>query len=210
MSIRNHSARPPFVRFVQCVLGLAFLLAPMLTLMAASDVRAQTTNTAIYGVTALDVAPGAASQGVALLKQYRDGALKQAGNTGVTLLQEVDWPNRFIVYETWQDQAAFDANEKAAPSAELAGKLKAMSAAPFDRRDYQVISVGKAHCGCQVPNYRSWREACGVPLQEVEEQFGRVGSRLLIREGSGIEYHRNPVVEGRQVAAAGGECAGQP
>jgi len=32
----------------------------------------------------------------------------------VTLLQELDWPNRFIVYEAWRDQAAFEANEKAA------------------------------------------------------------------------------------------------
>ena len=140
MSIRNHSARPPFVRFVQCVLGLAFLFAPM----AASDVRAQTTNTAIYGVTALDVAPGAASQGVALLKQYRDGALKQAGNTGVTLLQEVDWPNRFIIFDAWKDQAAYDANEQAAHAAQLRDKLKALGGAPYDRRDYHVISVGPA------------------------------------------------------------------
>src|SRR5215470_13346090 len=138
MSIRNHSARPPVVRFVQCVLGLAFLFAPM----AASDVRAQTTNTAIYGVTALDVAPGAAREGVALLKQYRDSALKQAGNTGVTLLQEVDWPNRFIIYEGWKDQSAYDANEKGAHSAELRDKLKPIAGAPYDRREYHVIAVG--------------------------------------------------------------------
>ena len=50
---------------------------------------------AIYGVMALDVPPGAANQGVTLLKQYREGALKQSGNMGVTLLQELDWPNRF-------------------------------------------------------------------------------------------------------------------
>jgi quinol monooxygenase YgiN len=140
MSIRNHSARPPFVRFIQCVLGLAFLFAPM----AGSDVRAQTTNTAIYGVTALDVAPGAAREGVALLKQYRDSALKQAGNTGVTLLQEVDWPNRFIIFDAWKDQAAYDANEQAAHAAQLRDKLKALGGAPYDRRDYHVISVGPA------------------------------------------------------------------
>jgi len=52
----------------------------------------------------------------------------------VTLLQELDWPNRFIVLRGWRDQAAFEANEKAAPSGELAGKLKTLSAAPFDRR----------------------------------------------------------------------------
>jgi len=138
MSIRNHSARPRFIRFVECVLGLAFLLMPM----AASVAQAQTTGTAIYGVTALDVAPGAASQGVALLKQYRDGALKQAGNTGVTLLQEVDWPNRFIIFDAWKDQAAYDANEQAAHAAQLRDKLKALGGAPYDRRDYHVISVG--------------------------------------------------------------------
>ena len=140
MSIRNHSARPPLVRFVQCVLGLAFLFAPM----AASDVRAQTTNTAIYGVTALDVAPGTAREGIALLKQYRDSALKQTGNMGVTLLQEVDWPNRFIIFDAWKDQAAYDANEQAAHAAQLRDKLKALGGAPYDRRDYHVISVGPA------------------------------------------------------------------
>ncbi|HWN52998.1 MAG TPA: antibiotic biosynthesis monooxygenase, partial [Xanthobacteraceae bacterium] len=90
----------------------------------------------------LDVAPDAASQGVALLRQYRDGALKQAGNTGVTLLQEVDWPNRFAIYEGWKDQAAYDANEKAAHSAELRDKLKPIGGAPYDRREYHVIAVG--------------------------------------------------------------------
>ena len=45
------------------------------------------TNAApISGVTALDVAPDATSQGVALLRQYRDGALKQAGNRASPVL----------------------------------------------------------------------------------------------------------------------------
>jgi autoinducer 2-degrading protein len=148
MSVGKYAARPPFTRFVQRVLGLAFLLAPMAPLMlavlTASGARAQTTSTAIYGVTALDVAPGAASEGVALLKQYRDGALKQAGNMGVTLLQEVDWPNRFIIFDAWKDQAAYDANEQAAHGAQLRDKLKALGGAPYDRRDYHVISVGPA------------------------------------------------------------------
>jgi len=94
--------------------------------MAAFGARAQTGAAVIYGVTALDVAPGAAGQGVALLKQYRDGALKQAGNMGVTLLQEADWPNRFVIYEGWKDQAAYDANEKAAHSVALRDKLKSI------------------------------------------------------------------------------------
>jgi quinol monooxygenase YgiN len=125
--------------FVRCLLGLTFLLAAA----GLSGARAQS-GEAIYGVTSLDVAPSATSQGVALLKQYRDAALKQSGNTGVTLLQEADWPNRFVIYEGWKDQAAYDANEKAAHAAEFRDKLKPIAGAPYDRRDYHVISVGPA------------------------------------------------------------------
>ena len=122
----------------RCLLGFALLLATA----ANSTAQVQTGSEAIYGVTTLDVAPDAASQGVALLRQYRDGALKQAGNTGVTLLQEVAWPNRFAIYEGWKDQAAYDANEKAAHSAELRDKLKPIAGVPYDRREYHVIAVG--------------------------------------------------------------------
>jgi quinol monooxygenase YgiN len=135
--IRRHaSAR--FRPLVQCLLGL------LLAIAAHSAARAQAAGDALYGVTTLDVAPGAASQGVALLKQYRAAALKQAGNTGVTLLQEADWPNRFAIYEGWRDQSAFDANEKAAHTAELRDKLKPIAGAPYDRRTYHVISVAPA------------------------------------------------------------------
>jgi len=138
ISIRSYPVVPSFETFIQWLLGLSFLIA----IMAGSGAVAQTGGAAIYGVTALDVAPGAAGQGVALLKQYRDGALKQGGNMGVTLLQEADWPNRLVIYDAWKDQAAYDANEKAAHSSELRDKLKSMGAAPSDRRDYHVISVG--------------------------------------------------------------------
>ena len=114
----------------------------LLVVIAHSAGQAQSGSEAIYGVTALDVAPGAANQGMALLRQYREGALKQSGNTGVTLLQEANWPNRFVIYEAWKDQSAYDANEKAPHSAELRDKLKAAGAAPYDRRAYHAISVG--------------------------------------------------------------------
>ena len=138
ISIRKHPVALSFRPFAQC------LSAFLLVIVAGSGAAAQTAGDAIYGVTALDVAPGAASQGLALLKQYRDGALKQAGNTGVILLQEADWPNRFVIYDAWKDQAAYDANERAAHSAELRAKLASMGGAPYDRRDYRVISVGPA------------------------------------------------------------------
>lgn len=119
-----------------------FLVGFLLAITAQSPVRSEGSSDAIYGVITLDVAPGAASQGVALLQQYRDGALKQAGNMGVTLLQEKDWPNRFAIYEGWKDQSAYDANENAAHTADLRNKLNAIGGAPYDRRAYHVIAVG--------------------------------------------------------------------
>jgi quinol monooxygenase YgiN len=125
---------------LRCILGLACLL----TIAAGSAARAQTAADAIYGVTSLDVAPGAVDQGIAILKQYRDAGRLQAGNLGVDLLQEVGSPNRFVIYETWKDQSAYDANEKAERTVELRGKLAPITGAPYDRRDYHVISVGPA------------------------------------------------------------------
>jgi len=133
MSNRKHPDGPWFRPLVHG------LLAFLLTVAVSSVVQAQTEAT--YGVTTVDVAPSAVSQGVALLKQYRDGARKQAGNAGVTLLQEVDWPNRFVIYEEWKDHAAYDTNEKAAHTAELRDKFKPIAGAPWDRRDYRVVSV---------------------------------------------------------------------
>jgi quinol monooxygenase YgiN len=140
ISIRKRLAAPSFKPFAQCLSGLAFLLV----IMGGSGARAQSGGDAIYGVTTLDVAPGAANPGVALLKQYRDAARKQAGNTGVTLLQEDDWPNRFMIYEAWKDQSAYDTNETAAHTLQLRDQLKPIAGAPYDRRNYHVISVGPA------------------------------------------------------------------
>ena len=118
-------------------LGLAFLLA----ITVGSTAQAQTGEGAIYGVTNLDVALGATNQAIALLKQYRDAAFKQAGNAGVILLQEAG-SHRFVIYETWNDQSACDVNEKAADTTEYRDRLKPIAGAPYDRRDYHVIAVG--------------------------------------------------------------------
>jgi quinol monooxygenase YgiN len=123
-----------------CMAGLVWLLG----VAAGSPARAQAGGDAIYGVTSLDVAPSSVAEGIAILKQYRDAGRQQAGNLGVDLLQETGWPNRFIIYETWKDQAAYDANEKAGRTVELRSKLAPIAGAPYDRRDYHVISVGPA------------------------------------------------------------------
>jgi len=119
--------------------GAAFLLA-----VAAGSAQAQAGPDAIYGVTNIEIAASAAAQGAAALKQYREATRKQPGNIAVELLQEIGAPYRLMMFETWKDQASYDANEKAAASGELRDKLKPIAGAPYDRRDYHVVSVGPA------------------------------------------------------------------
>jgi (4S)-4-hydroxy-5-phosphonooxypentane-2,3-dione isomerase len=142
-SLHSRVAAPTRRFVLRALSALAFVFAGL----PQGTAFAQAGGEAIYGVTALDVLPGKTNDGVALLKQYRDQSLKQPGNLGVTLLQEADWPNRFIIYEGWKDQAAYEANDKAAHTAQLRDKLKAVAASPYDRRNYSVISVGPAHPG---------------------------------------------------------------
>jgi quinol monooxygenase YgiN len=145
IAVRKRPQAPLDVVARGIVLGrvLACSVAAFLFAVAApSPARAQLSINTIYGVTALDVAPSAAAQGVALLRQYRDDVLKQPGNMEIRLLQEVDWPNRFLIYEGWKDYAAYEANEKAVHSVALRDKLKPIAGAPYDRREYQAIVVG--------------------------------------------------------------------
>jgi quinol monooxygenase YgiN len=123
---------------VVCAAALAGLLAMM------TGAGAQAGSDAVFVVTTLDVSPGMAAQGAAVLKQYRDAARKIPGNEGVDVLQEAGWPTRFVVYETWKDRAASEANDKAPPLAELRDKLKPIADAPFDRRDNRPITIGPA------------------------------------------------------------------
>jgi quinol monooxygenase YgiN len=130
-------ATPLFESRFQHVSRLALLFA----IVMIGSTQAQAGGGAIYGVTSIDLAPNATGKGIALLKQYRDAVLKQPGSQEADLLQEVGWPNRFIIYEGWKDQAAYDANGKAAHTVEFCDRVKAISNAPCDRRDYFVYSV---------------------------------------------------------------------
>src|SRR5215472_8406567 len=124
-------------------LALLQVAAGCLVLMAL-PAWAQTPADAVFVVTALDVAPGQAAGGIAVLKPYRDAARKQAGNLGADLMQEDGWANRFMIYETWRDRASYEANERAPALSTLRDKLKAIAPAPIDRRDYKTVSVGTA------------------------------------------------------------------
>src|SRR5438309_71557 len=91
-------------------------------LIAAMPAPAQTT--AFYAVTYLDVATTSVPQGIELIKKFRDASRRENGNLEFTTLQETSRPNRFVIMEGWQSQAAYDAHDKGAVMSEFQATLK--------------------------------------------------------------------------------------
>jgi quinol monooxygenase YgiN len=135
MSIRRC---PAWFAPVAGVAGLVIAVA----IMTASAARAQAGPDTVYALTTFDVSPSATLQTIALLKQYRDAARKQAGNISVDLLQETGLLNRFAIHESWSNRSAYDANEKAPQMTALRDGLKPFAGAPLDRRTYRPLSIG--------------------------------------------------------------------
>ena len=84
----------------------------------------------------------AAKDGAALLTQYRDASRKEGGNMRAEVAREIGRPNRFVVLETWKDQAAFEAHGKSAGTTAFRDKFKAIQAGPHDERVHNSLNVG--------------------------------------------------------------------
>jgi len=99
---------------------------------------------AVYAVTYLDVGASAVSQGVELIRKYRELSRREAANLEFTVLQETSRPNRFVIMEGWKDQAAFEGHDKGAAKADFEGALKPIRNSPPDRHMLQPFANAPA------------------------------------------------------------------
>ena len=118
--------------------------ALLIAIVIAPGAQAQTSGGAVYAVTYLDVAANLVSQGVDLLKTYRESSRHEAANLEFTVLQEKSRPNRFVIVEAWSDQAAFDAHVKAAPTTQFQEALTPMRNSPPDRHMLNAFATAAA------------------------------------------------------------------
>lgn len=100
---------------------------------------AQQNPASAYNVVYFEVAPSAAKQGVAPLRQYVEAARKAPGNTWCQALEEIGRPGRFAIVSTWRDQAALNAHTEALHT--LEERMRARLIGPFDVRPSNGISV---------------------------------------------------------------------
>ena len=115
-----------------------------LVIAIGSSALSQTASEAVYAVTYLDVGASSLGRGVDLLKQYRESSRHEAANVEFTVLQETGRPNRFAIVEGWKDQSAFDAHQKAAPTAQFEEALKAIRNSPPNRHVLHAFATGSA------------------------------------------------------------------
>ncbi len=89
---------------------------------------------AVYVATYIEVAPTAAGQAVALIKDLGAATRKEDGNQRFQAVQERSRPNRFVVLEAWNDQKALEAHGKSEHVAAFRQKLAGINTAPYDER----------------------------------------------------------------------------
>lgn len=95
-----------------------------------------------YVVTYIDVQPNeTGQQAIALLKEYRQASSAEDGNSGVSVLQEVNRSSRFVIIEGWDD-SAFLVHEATEHTARFRSRLQAIQTSPYDQRVHHAFAVG--------------------------------------------------------------------
>jgi polar amino acid transport system substrate-binding protein len=99
------------------------------------------TTAAVRVATYIELKSASTRAGWSLLTQYARATRAEPGNVEVHALQETARPNRFVIVESWQHQAAFAEHEKAAHTRLLREQLKSIHRGPFDQRINSAFAV---------------------------------------------------------------------
>jgi len=117
------------------VFSLGIALTPILTGTAFAQ------EGMAYVVAYIEVAPTAAAESVALLRQLRDASRKGGGSERFEVLQRTSHPNHFAVIETWKDAKAAEAHSAAAHTMQFREKLQPLMSAPYDERPHTGMVI---------------------------------------------------------------------
>ncbi len=89
-----------------------------------------------YIVNFVDITPDNKDAAVATLKQYVIDMRKESGNLRAEALVQLNRVNHFVVYEEWQNEAAFKKHEGSATTLQFRNRIGPMLGAPFDERPH--------------------------------------------------------------------------
>jgi len=106
--------------------------------LGVTSARAQD---AVYVAAYFEVGPASTKSADTLLKQYVSETRKEDGNQRAELLEEIGRPNRFVILETWKDQHALEAHQKATYTTQFRDKMKEIQDSPSDERINSGLDV---------------------------------------------------------------------
>jgi quinol monooxygenase YgiN len=124
------------MRLSHWLIGLA-----VLALATTRPSFAEDAVSALYAVTYFDVAPTAAVETAALLRQHAEATRKEAGNLSFGAFEEIGRPNRFAILETWRDKSAVEAHGAASSVSTFRDKLKPLLISGTGARQLSAFSV---------------------------------------------------------------------
>ena len=106
---------------------------------------AQTTDTTTrYAVSYVEVVPSGVAQVTKAFRTYREAAGRETGFVATEFFEQIGRPGHFVVYETWRDQAAFDAHQASSSLTALKDALQGIRVSGYDQRPYKTLTVAPA------------------------------------------------------------------
>ena len=100
-----------------------------------------------YAVTYFEVAPSSVARTIDAFRRYRDASRQESGFVTAELFEQVGWAGRFVVLETWKDQASFDGHQSAASATQFRNGLQPIRLGIYDQRPYKAIAAGSPRAG---------------------------------------------------------------
>ena len=99
-------------------------------LLVATPARAE----AIRSVTHIDILPDKIEVGERILRDYTSAVRHDPGVTAITLSQQIDTPNHFVLQQITVSRAAYDRHIEANYTVRFRAKLKPLLRSPWDER----------------------------------------------------------------------------
>jgi quinol monooxygenase YgiN len=108
---------------------------------------AQAADAARYAVAYVEIEPAAAARMVAAFRQYRDASRGETGYVRFELFEQAGRPAHYSIIETWSDQGALDAHQKAASATQFRNALQSIRLSGYDERPYKPLAVATPAAG---------------------------------------------------------------
>lgn len=108
----------------------------------AQDVEPPPEEGTTYVVGFIEVVPRAADTATTALRAYRDTGRQQEANLDFQVFQEIGQQNRFMVAETWREEADYQAFVEGEAALSLRDTLAAVQLGPPDVRVHRAFTIG--------------------------------------------------------------------